>query len=373
MAGAAPPVDPRAGAHTAPNGPTERLGRAGGIRWWWWRRRGRWLRWPLVAVGVVLAARAVAGRGGELARAGRLLAHPRPAWVGLAVLFEAGSMVVFARLQRWLLRCGGVRLSLAAMVEITLAANALSLSLPAGVAWSGFWAFGQLRRRGADRALAGWVILVAGAVASYALFCLLVVGTWAAGESGPLAPARWPVTALAAAPLLAALAATARHLGPRRPPQPGGTSRWTRPGPLGRSPGALARRLRLVRPGFRGWAEAGGLGLLNWIYDAACLAACVAAVGQRIPWRGLLVAYALAQVAASLPITPGGLGVVEASLAALLVTYGMSGPGALAAVAAYRIISFWAVVPLGWASWVFVERTGRRPGPDAEQWGSIPT
>lgn len=327
-----------------------------------------------MAAGAVLAAHALAGRGGELARAGRLLAHPRPAWVGLAVVFEAGSMVVFARLQRWLLRCGGVRLSLAAIVEITLAANALSLTLPGGVAWSGLWAFGQLHRRGADRALAGWVILVAGAVASYALFCLLVVGTWAAGDSGPLAPARWPITALAAAPLMATLAATARHLRRRRPPEPGrGTGRSARLGPLGRSPGGLARHLRLVRPGPRGWAEAGGLGLLNWIYDAACLAACIAAVGQAVPWRGLLVAYTLAQVAASLPITPGGLGVVEASLAALLVTSGMSGPGALAAVAAYRIVSFWGVVPLGWASWAFVERAGRRSGLDAGQWGPIPT
>lgn len=46
---------------------------------------------------------------------------------------------------------------------------------------------------------------------------------------------------------------------------------------------------------------------------------------------------------------------------------------ALVAEAAYRIISFWAIVPLGWTSWVFVERTGRRPGLYAEQLGAIPT
>jgi hypothetical protein len=49
------------------------------------------------------------------------------------------------------------------------------------------------------------------------------------------------------------------------------------------------------------------------------LVACILAFGGGVPWRGVLVAYGLTQLAASLPITPGGIGVVEASLAALLV------------------------------------------------------
>ena len=46
------------------------------------------------------------------------------------------------------------------------------------------------------------------------------------------------------------------------------------------------------------------------------------AVGVDVPWRGVLLAYAAAQLATNLPITPGGLGVVEGSLTVALVAFG---------------------------------------------------
>ena len=50
------------------------------------------------------------------------------------------------------------------------------------------------------------------------------------------------------------------------------------------------------------------------------------------------IAYALAQVLATVPITPGGLGVVEGSLTALLVAYGLPTNVALASVLLYRAV-----------------------------------
>src|SRR5205807_4956304 len=114
------------------------------------------------------------------------------------------SLVAFARLQRWLLRAGGLHVGLAPMVEIILAGNALAMSLPGGAAWAAAWAFGQLRRRGADRVLAGWVVLVAGALASFALFTLMVIGALVAGSRGPAASARPALIALAAIPFVVA-------------------------------------------------------------------------------------------------------------------------------------------------------------------------
>ncbi|MBV9049028.1 MAG: UPF0104 family protein, partial [Solirubrobacterales bacterium] len=70
----------------------------------------------------------------------------------------------------------------------------------------------------------------------------------------------------------------------------------------------------------------------------------------NVPWRGVLVAYAIAQIAANLPITPGGIGIVEGTLSLLLVAYGMPTSTAVAAVLLYRIISFWIFVPVGWAT-----------------------
>jgi uncharacterized membrane protein YbhN (UPF0104 family) len=273
-------------------------------------------------------------------------------------------MVVFARLQRWLLRAGGVRMGLRSMLEITLAGNALGTTLPGGAAWSATWAFGQLRRRGADRVLSGWVILVAGALASFALFVLLAVGSFVAGSKGPVADLRPLAAVLAAIPVAVAIGAVllarvpalrsrARHL-------------WEAEGRHPRVKSAedalrrLWARILTVRPSPLGWLGAFSLAAANWVWDAVALSACILALGGGVPWRGVLVAYALTQIAASFPITPGGIGVVEGSLAALLVAYGMPLDRAVAATLLYRLVSFWALVPVGWAVWSAIELSQRR-------------
>jgi uncharacterized protein (TIRG00374 family) len=63
------------------------------------------------------------------------------------------------------------------------------------------------------------------------------------------------------------------------------------------------------------------------------------------------VAYGLANVAAALPITPGGLGVVEGVLVPTLVAFGTPAAVAVLAVVAYRLVSFWVPIPVGFASY----------------------
>jgi uncharacterized membrane protein YbhN (UPF0104 family) len=251
------------------------------------------------------------------------------------------------------------------MVEITFAGNALGTSFPGGAAWSATWAFGQLRRRGADRLLAGWAILVAGALSSFALFLLLAAGAFLAGSKGPVASLRVVAGVLAAIPVLVGLAAIALHRSARLR----GASHQAWEVLAGRLPllrrlgqvgEGLLRRIRAVQPGPLGWLEAFGLALANWVYDAASLVACLLALGTAVPWRGFLVAYGLTQIAASFPITPGGLGVVEGSLAALLVAYGLDAGQALSATFLYRLISFWGMVPIGWATWAGLELARRQ-------------
>ncbi|MDA8380050.1 MAG: YbhN family protein [Actinomycetota bacterium] len=65
-----------------------------------------------------------------------------------------------------------------------------------------------------------------------------------------------------------------------------------------------------------------GWSLGSWGLDCACLLLSFVAVGAPVPWRGLLLAYGAGQLAATLPITPGGLGVVEGSLTIAIVAYG---------------------------------------------------
>ena len=75
---------------------------------------------------------------------------------------------------------------------------------------------------------------------------------------------------------------------------------------------ALVRRAIL-------WATA------NWLLDAASLWVFLAAFGYRVGIDGLIVSYGLANVLAAIPITPGGLGVVEAVLTSSLVGFGSLG------------------------------------------------
>ena len=72
------------------------------------------------------------------------------------------------------------------------------------------------------------------------------------------------------------------------------------------------------------------------------------ALDVPIPWKGLLLAYGAGQLAASLPITPGGLGVVEGSITVALVAFGGPEASTAYAVLLYRIISFWMILVIGW-------------------------
>jgi uncharacterized protein (TIRG00374 family) len=110
-------------------------------------------------------------------------------------------------------------------------------------------------------------------------------------------------------------------------------------------------QLGAISPTRREWRRAFVMGWCNWLGDMACLTLAFMAVGAGVPWRGLLLAYGAGQLAAVLPFTPGGLGVVEGSLTVALVTFGGAKTSTVAAVLLYRLISFWLVVVTGWGTW----------------------
>lgn len=336
-----------------------------------WRRLWGRLRWIVSAALLGAAAYLLMGRASQVAAAWHLLGQLEWRWVGVAVLFEIGSMVVFARMQRWLLRAGGVTVPLRTMVEITVAGNALSTTLPGGVAWAGAWVFGQLRRRGVSRSLRLWMFLVAGAVSSFALFVVLAVGVELAGPRGPVSGLRWLVLGLAAIPVLGGIVLLVRRRRPvlraRRTASAvlarRAAGRW-----LLRRGRELVGRVEAVPMSWVSWAEVVGLGLLNWLDDCAVLVVCLVALRVGVPWRGIFVAYGLTQIAAVFPLTPGGLGVVEGTLAALLHAYGVPLDSAVAVVIVYRIVSFWGLVPVGWAVWVALDLATAADGATTHPW-----
>jgi putative heme transporter len=332
--------------------------------------RHNWHHLRLAITVVVLGAAAyfLVGRAGELKAAGHILARLSWNWIGLAVLAEAASMVVFAGMQRLLLRAGGVRLRFGTLVEITLAGNALATTLPGGVAWAASWAFGQFKRRGVQPFLRVWVFLVAGAVSSFALFIVVFAGIELAGSHGPVSSLRWFALALASIPVVAVVIVYLRKFRALRDASnraaelvrgaPGGA--W-----LVRTVRTLFERLDAIHMGGTRWAEVFGFALLNWLYDCLVIVITMLALHIAVPWRGIFVIYGLTQIAASFPITPGGLGVVEGGLVALLHAFGVSIEQAVAATLVYRLVSFWGLVPVGWSVWVvldLLERHGLRPG-----------
>ena len=98
-----------------------------------------------------------------------------------------------------------------------------------------------------------------------------------------------------------------------------------------------------------GWATA------NWLLDAASLWVFVAAFSHFISPVDLMVAYGLANILAAIPITPGGLGVVEFVLVSMITGFGPTAGQALSGVLAYRAVNFWLPIPFGGMAYASLE------------------
>ena len=82
-------------------------------------------------------------------------------------------------------------------------------------------------------------------------------------------------------------------------------------------------------------------------FDFGCLLCALRATGAHPQPSLALLAYAAANIVALIPLTPGGLGIVEASLASLLVLAGVPSSSAFVATLAYRLFSYWLPVLAG--------------------------
>jgi len=99
----------------------------------------------------------------------------------------------------------------------------------------------------------------------------------------------------------------------------------------------------------------------NWLLDYFALVCALKACGVDPRLSLVLLAYAVAAVLGMIPITPGGVGFVEAGLTAMLVLAGVPSEKALLAVLAYRIASYWLPLPAGLgAHFVFRHRYGKK-------------
>lgn len=336
--------------------------------------RGWWSKaWPVVKVvaalaAVGIAAWAISGKTDELRGVSGYLDRLRWSWVVIAALAEVACYLALSQLQRRLLRAGQVRIPVRQMFGITMAGSAIQSSFPAGSVVYLAYLFRQFRRWGADDLLAAWVILAFNIVTFAALASISAVGLALAASEGSTYDLVETILGILLVAMLFLLAISERRrLLPHVTRAVRLSQRFLRRPHLGTPPADVvagwARELAVVSPSRGVWLRAGVMSLSNWLSDLSCLALSFMAVGVGVPWRGLLLAYGAGQLASTLPITPGGLGAVEGSLTVALVTFGGATESTVAAVLIYRILSFWLVLPVGWASWGLVALAGRRNAP----------
>ena len=95
------------------------------------------------------------------------------------------------------------------------------------------------------------------------------------------------------------------------------------------------------------WKRALAATVGRWLLDFVTLQVALMAIGSH-PRAGLaLMAFCGAKALANIPVTPGGLGFVEAGMTALLTLAGVAPGDAVIATFAYRLFSYWLPLPFG--------------------------
>jgi uncharacterized protein (TIRG00374 family) len=336
-------------------------------------RPGRDLRVVVrYAVGVLLGCVVLVllvGKRGELAAARHQLASVSGDWVVAAIAAETVSLLAFAWLQHRVLHLSGTTMPLPGLFLLTLANDAIANSVPGEPAVSSAYRYRYYRRRGATSASAGWTIftiLIAQAV-GMSLLLLLGVLVALAGSTSTLGAG---VTVIGLVIVLGAGAilirrdlvlrlASAAVRGvdrlTRRSARPSGPQRTL----AARIEGTLTR-MREIPLGPRSTVTVVAIATAVWWCDFLCLVCSFRAVHSPIPWHGVLLAYGVAQVVGSFPIVPGGLGLVEGSLAVVLVAYGAGRVPAVSAALAFRMVNFWLAIAVGWLSAGLIAHNLRR-------------
>ena len=90
----------------------------------------------------------------------------------------------------------------------------------------------------------------------------------------------------------------------------------------------------------------------------------VGVADSQVSWVQALAAFALVRLLAAVPITPGGLGVVELGLAGALVLAGGAKAQVVAAVLVFRVLTFLLPIPIGAVTyWLWRRAEGHPQAP----------
>ncbi len=288
------------------------------------------------------------------------LADADPVWLAVAVLAEIVAVLAFSVIQRRLVLNLGGDLSRRRSVELTLASGAISSALPAGAALGAGYTYRRLRRAGLRSSDAGVTMVASAGMLTGALMLLYLVltGPTLLDQLGEVI-GRDHVAALV---VLVGAGLVYLLVKPRHPADPALPELEL---PATRRTGWITKYIDSSRDTFRAvpsqaWRITSFSAVVKWVADFAVLAAATFAVGASVDFVALATVYVGIQVLRQIPLTPGGIGIIEAALLAGLVTAGAAAAPAAAAVVIYRVLTFWLILPAGGIA-ALVDRAPARP------------
>ena len=286
-----------------------------------------------------------------------LLGQVNPGWLVAGLVLEGASLFCYGLLTRALLPPGSVNPGLSRLFRIDLAAAAVAHVIPAGTLGSAGIGYRLFTAEGIKGNDAGVMMATKGLGSTVMLNVLLWLSLVISIPLAGFHPIYVTVAILGAVVLLAVAllffgitrgtqrASRILHVvGDRIPGLTGeGLERAFRE--VAASLSALARD-RHVLVWSLTWAA------LNWLLDAASLWCFVAAFGRFVNPVELFAAYGIANVAGVLPVSPGGLGIIDSIAPLLLVSFGVTRSVATLGVLGWRLVNFWLPIPAGAAAYV---------------------
>ena len=290
----------------------------------------------------------------------------RSAWASMHAMTWAQTLLVAAAAlasmtSTWIMICSvlpSIRLREAAVVN--LGSNAVANTLPAGGALAMGVSWAMLSSWGVSMAEYVLYTLVSGIWNVFArlglpVLALLVLVTAARPGAGLVAAAAVGLALLAAMAaglsLLMRSESFAVRAGRALQPVLAIACRVVRRPASFDIPGSLLgfrdRASALIAA--RGWritAATAASNLTLWLVLLACLRGIGLSQAQ-VPWQTSLAAFAFVRLLTVLPITPGGLGITELGLIAILTAGHRDGAQVTAAVLLYRAVTYLPPIPLG--------------------------
>jgi len=295
-----------------------------------------------------------------------------PRLLGLSFLWFAVMLVLMAGSYAcvwWLTRIALPQVSWFVAATSQLVSNAVAKTVPGGAAMGAAAGYRMLAVSGVNRGTAGAALAATAIISNGVLFMLplvaLLISILGAPVPNGLDRVAWGGAALFLLMLVVGfvlvrfdrpLYALGRLV--ERVAQPI-LRKLRRPG--GPTAEGLVQQRDLMVDGLGArWKTALLAAVGNWLLDYFALVCALMAVGVTPRFSVVLLAYGAAAVLGMIPLTPGGLGFVEAGLIAMLVLAGVPSDQALLATLAYRVVSYWLPLPAGLAAHVlFRHRYGQ--------------